>query len=130
MHDVAAWSFISPVPFNMYIKKHDAHITYWNGVAMTQTYARMIVGTLWLNIYYAETTKISAFREYNKIYRAGVFNTRSWDYIIDEKSSDNMVNMFIKFINKKDASFFLKLIEKYSPQETLEWFLPSKEYVC
>jgi len=130
VYDQAFWSLISPTPFNMYVESHDAHLTYWNGVAMTQTYARMITGTIWFNLYYDESSKLAAFNEYNNKYRSGAFKHRAWDNIVDTKEHNSMLTALTKYLVMKDTVFLINLRKQYTPQQALAWFLPSKEYVC
>jgi hypothetical protein len=130
MYDAAAWSLISPVPFNVYIARNDAHITYWNGVTMTQTYARMIAGTTWFNLYYDDSTKLAAFDEYNRLYRSGTFYTRKWDELLESKDHYSLLSSLTNYLVMRDKKFLNSLREKYTPQQALAWFLPSTEYIC
>ena len=127
MRSEAAWSYLDPRPVCLYDPKYDAHLVFWNGTAMTRSYALMIYGTTWCNIYYPESQKKSAWDEYQKIYRSGGFGTREWDSLLENKSYIDFHNSLASFIVKKDSKFFQKLKERYTAKEALAWFLPSKE---
>ena len=127
MRSEVAWSYLDPKPMCLYDPKYDAHLVFWNGIAMTKSYALMIYGTLWCNIYYPESQKIAAWDEYQKIYRSGGFGTRDWDSLLERKSHLDFVNTLVNFIAIKDTNFFKKLKENYTAKEALSWFMPSKE---
>lgn len=127
MRSEAAWSYLDPRPVCLYDPKYDAHLAFWNGVAMTRSYALMIYGTAWCNIYYPESQKKAAWDEYQTIYRSGGFGTRAWDSLLENKSHIDFHNSLTSFIVKKDSKFFQKLKERYTAKEALAWFLPSKE---
>lgn len=129
MRSETAWSILSPVPHNFYFEDTDSHITFWNGVAMTQTYARLIVAQIWMNMFFTESVKEQAWLEFNRIYRSNGFKTKDWDKIIENCNFDDFPNKLIKFLTKSNKNFLRDLREKYSPQEALSWFLPSKENV-
>lgn len=127
MRSESSWSFISPVPFNLYVPECDGHLTYWNGIAMTRTYALMIYGLVWMSIYPTESQKKEAWKEYIRIYKSNGFLTQAWDNILISTSYQTFHNHLIRYINSKDQDFFVKLKNKYTPNEALLWFLPSKE---
>lgn len=127
MRSEAAWSYISPIPIQIYDKKFDAHLVFWNGVAMTRTYALLIYSQLWLNIYPTLSLKKAAYEEYDKIYRAGGFHTRDWDSLLGMIFDYNLQTHLIRFLNNKDSKFLTKLTEQYSSKDALNWFVPSKE---
>lgn len=127
MRSEAAWSYLDPKPLCVYDPKHDAHLVFWNGIVMTRSYALMIYGTAWCSIYYPESQKIAAWKEYQRIYRSGGFDHRSWDGLLERKSYHDFTNSLINFMVMKDKTFFIKLKEKYTAKEALSWFMPSKE---
>lgn len=127
MRSEAAWSYLDPKPICIYDPKYDAHLVYWNGVGMTRSYALMIYSSVWMQLYFPDSAKKVAWEEFNKIYRSGAFSTRAWDHTIDSKDWSNFHNLLIKFISKKDPNFFTQLKAKYSPDQAISWFLPSKE---
>lgn len=126
MRSEVAWSYLDPKPMCLYDPKYDAHLVFWNGVAMTRSYALMIYGTLWCNIYYPESQKIAVWEEYQRIYRSGGFGTRDWDTLLEGKSHLEMTPTLTRYI-AKNTKFFTILKEKYTAKESLAWFMPSKE---
>ncbi len=129
MRSEAAWSYLDARPVHLYDPKFDAHLTYWNGVAMTKTYALIIYSLVWLKTNPTITMKKFAWEEYNRIYRSGGFNTREWDSILNNIYNYNFHNHLIQFILKKDSKFFNRLSEQYTAKQALEWFYPSKELI-
>jgi len=129
MRSELAWSLIDPKPVFLYDPKYDAHITIWNGVAMTRTYALMIYSVFWCNIYPSPSQKKAAWDEYIRIYRSGGFKTRDWDNIINDIQPEQLHNRLSAMMVIKDPMFLMRLKNKYSAKDALSWFLPSKEIV-
>lgn len=129
MRSEAAWSYLDPKPICLYDPKYDAHLAYWNGIAMTRTYALMIYSTTWLQIYPTDTQRQAAFDEYNRIYRMGGFGTRAWDTQIGNRSYHGFYNYLASLICKKDSKFLTNLKEQYHAKQALGWFMPGKELV-
>lgn len=127
MRSEVAWSYLDPKPMCLYDPKYDAHLVFWNGIAMTRSYALMIYGTIWCNIYYPDSQKFAAWEDYQRIYRSGGFGTRAWDTLLDKKFHTEMIPTLTRYIAKGDATFFAKLKEKYTAKEAMTWFMPSKE---
>ena len=80
-------------------------------------------------MFFTESVKEQAWLEFNRIYRSNGFKTKDWDKIIENCNFDDFPNKLIKFLTKSNKNFLRDLREKYSPQEALSWFLPSKENV-
>lgn len=127
MRSEAAWSYLDPRPICVYDPKFDAHLVYWNGVAMTRSYALMIYSINWMNFYPPESQKFAAWKEYNKIYRSGGFLTRTWDHVVDTYDHITFQPILANYLNKKDPKFLYNLKSKFTAQEAFNWFLPSKE---
>lgn len=128
MRTELAWSLIDQKPVFLYDPEYDAHLVFWNGVAMTRSYALLIYSKVWCEIYPSPSQKHAAWNEYLKIYRSGGFKTKTWDVIV-RYDHDVMTNRFISFLTKNDPKFLIKLKEKYTAKEALSWFLPSRELV-
>lgn len=127
MRSEAAWSYLDPRPICLYDPKYNAHLVYWNGVALTRTYALIIIETVWMNIYPTDHQRQVAWNEYQRIYRSGGFQTRSWDKIIDNQDYYQFYRKFIQYICAKNTKFFSNLKEQYDAKTALSWFLPGKE---
>lgn len=129
MRTELAWSLIDQKPVFLYDPEYDAHLVFWNGVAMTRSYALLIYSKVWCEIYPSPSQKSTAWREYIQVYRSGAFKTKAWDNLILNYHPDVMINQFISFLVMNDPKFLIKLKEKYTAKEALSWFLPSRELV-
>lgn len=129
MRSDAAWSLLDPRPHFIYYPKYDAHIVYWNGIAMTKAYALMIYSSYWLKSYSTRSQKLAAAREYKKIYLAGGFGHQNWDQIIEEKLPYGMVNYLVKEICRNSPKFLIDLVDRYTAAEALNWFMTHREHI-
>lgn len=129
MRSEVAWTYIDPKPVFLYDPKYNIHLAFWNGISMTRSYALMIYGEIWCNMYSTESQKIAAFEEYNRAYRAGAFGTRAWDNVVQDQGYTGMHKHLMHLLTKKNPKFLVDLKSKYSPQEALNWFLLSRAII-
>lgn len=127
MRSEAAWSHLDPKPICLYDPRYDAHLTYWNGVATTRSIALLIYAQIWTKMFPSESQRLAAFEDFLRIYRAGGFGTRAWDKQVNSRTAYSFHTYVCGLINAKDPNFLSRLEEKYTPQEALAWFMPSKE---
>lgn len=126
----ATWSFLDPKPLQVYYPKYGAHLTFWNGVATTRTYALMIFSSIWLNNFPTHSQKDAAWDEFVQLYKMGCFGTRSWDgLLLNHIDPSNFPNVLSRMINKNSQNpmFLSSLKETHDAKTALTWFMPSKE---
>ena len=127
MRSESAWSFLDSRPICIYDEKYHAHLAFWNGVGMTRTYAIIIYGMTWLNLFPSLSQREEAFAEYNRIYRSNGFGTRDWDSQLRDMNSYTFPNYLMKLICRNDISFLQELSKKYDQKTALSWFMPMNE---
>lgn len=116
-----AWSIIGNKPVSVYIPKYDAHLVYWYGVAMTRSYALLLISTCWMKMYHSSSVKEAAWNDYNRVYRLGAFGHHDWDKTITTTSYHEFPGFLMKMLNRKSNGNIKNLIENYSAQEATLW---------
>lgn len=128
MHSEAAWSHIAPTPVFVYDPEYDAYLCFWNGVAMTRTYALIIYSWHWLNIMPSYSQREVAMDEFSRLYRAGAFRTREWDEVVDRENWISYHTLLSKLIDT-DNTFFPTLVKQYNAKQMLEYFKYNRETI-
>lgn len=128
MRSEVSWSYLSPRPMFFKNEEYDAHICFWNGIAMTRSYALIITGLVWNNIYPSQSMRTVAWDEFVKVYSLGVFEDYKWDnYVSTFKPSHH--NYLMQLIGKNNPKILTDLAANYSPQTAFSWFLSDKEFI-
>jgi hypothetical protein len=123
MRTEQSWSYISNLPVVIRDSKTNIDICFWNGIALTRNYGRMLVGSIWCDIYYTQSVKDAAWNEFSKAYFANVFETNNkWNMTLENVDSSNYMNYIQRKICKGNTGFFPSLKEKYSAEEAISWF--------
>lgn len=126
LESAQAWSLIDKKPVSVYSTKYDAHLVYWNGIAMTRTYALLIISTEWMKMYHTASVKEAAWKEYNRLYRLGAFGHYDWDATISRVSFHSFIGYLTNQITKNDTMID-ELLLLYTPQDALMWLDPVSE---
>ena len=124
-----SWSMLDSRPVFARDERFDAHICFWNGIMMTRTYALIIVGSNWNNVFPTMSVKRAAWAEFVKLYGLGVFRDKDWDGYFDSARFDQHHLFLEKQINSENTQFLKSLKTKYSSKEALSWFMNSRELV-
>lgn len=133
MRSEISWSYISDRPVFVYDTHYDAHLCYWNGVAMTRAYALIIIGSAFFGIFPSASQRAAAWKDYLRVYKSGAFATREWDDIVHGNNYNfeyNFHQRLMNWITKSNSKFFVELRNKYTPQQALSWLKSSSELVA
>ena len=116
MRSELSWSVLDPKPVLLYIRNSDEYICYWNGIAMTHTMA-MNMALEPFGIFATPEMKTSMEQDYRRIYYAGGFDTRAWDFKVSESP-------IYPYVKRLMAEHIKKTIaEQQRPiAEVLGWF--------
>ena len=116
MRPEQSWSLLDPKPVLLYLSHVDEYIVYWNGIALTHTMA-LNLSLEHFGIYSTPEMKTAMENDYRKIYYAGGFNTRAWDW----KVSESPIYPYVKRLLKEHTE---KLIDEQNRDisEVLGWF--------
>lgn len=116
MRSEQSWSLLDPKPVLLYLSHIDEYIVYWNGIALTHTMA-LNLSLEHFGIYSTPEMKTAMENDYRKIYYAGGFNTRAWDW----KVSESPIYPYVKRLLKEHTE---KLIDDQNRDisEVLGWF--------
>jgi len=116
MRSEQSWSQLDPKPVLLYLSHVDEYIVYWNGIALTHTMA-LNLSLEHFGIYSTPEMKTAMENDYRKIYYAGGFNTRAWDW----KVSESPIYPYVKRLLKDHTE---KLIDEQNRDisEVLGWF--------
>jgi len=116
MRSEQSWSLLDPKPVLLYLSHVDEYIVYWNGIALTHTMA-LNLSLEHFGIYSTPEMKTAMENDYRKIYYAGGFNTRAWDW----KVSESPIYPYVKRLLKEHTE---KLIDEQNRDisEVLGWF--------
>jgi len=116
MRSEQSWSLLDPKPVLLYLGALDEYIVYWNGVAMTHIMA-MNMALEPFGIYATPEMKSVMEKDYRKIYYAGGFNTRAWDFKVSESP-------IYPYVKRLMIEHIKKTIEESSKgiSEVLGWF--------
>ena len=118
MRSEHTWSLLDPRPVLLYLDKSDEYIVYWNGVVMPHTMA-LCIAMENFGVWATPEMKTAMERDYERIYYANGFDTRSWD----GKVSDSPVFPYLKRIM---AEHVKKVIEGKEARDVIGWFDYSK----
>ena len=131
MYSEAAWSLIDNRPIFLYVESRDAHVCYWNGVAITRTYALLIYYTQWLNLYPTESMKMPAWCEFQRLERMNIFgNGQRWVEVMYYQTSANFHLTLTQLISGGNSnSFFDDMRQKHSASSAILWFHPDREII-
>ena len=114
--DEYTWSLVSPLPVIKYLPKHDDYIVYWNGVVMPHLTA-LNIAMRYFGIYPSPTIKHELEKNYNRLYYAGAFGDRQWDYFMNAEWSDTY-----KYLNNIMHLHLHETLKDKTPVEVLSWF--------
>ena len=116
MRSEQSWSLLDPKPVLLYLSHVDEYIVYWNGIALTHSMA-LNLSLEHFGIYPTPEMKTAMENDYRKIYYAGGFNTRAWDW----KVSESPIYPYVKRLLKDHTE---KLIDEQNRDisEVLGWF--------
>jgi hypothetical protein len=116
MRSELSWSVLDPKPVLLYIRNSDEYICYWNGIAMTHTMA-MNMALEPFGIFATPEMKTSMEQDYRRIYYAGGFDTRAWDFKVSESP-------IYPYVKRLMAEHIKKTIaeQKRPIAEVLGWF--------
>lgn len=120
MRSELSWSVLDPKPVLLYVKNSDEYICYWNGISMTHTMA-MNMALEPFGIFATPEMKTAMEKEYRRIYYAGDFDTRAWDFKVSESP-------IYPYVRRLMAEHIKKVIteQKRPIAEVLGWFDYSK----
>lgn len=115
-HEEYQWSLISPFPVLKYLPKHDEYIVYWNGIVMPHIIALNIAMNK-LGIFVSYHVYESMEATYNKLYYAGAFGDRQWDFYLGNE--DRRIITYLNSIMNEHAT---NVVKGNTPAEVLSWF--------
>lgn len=118
------WSTMVPHPLCYYDEHYDAHMVAWNGVVMTRSYAMLLVSSIWMHMYPANSQKEAVLSEFVRLLGCGAF-----EYTGSTGSHyDVMSHLKWKLINNdKNSNYITNMRVKYSAKEAFSWFMPERE---
>lgn len=120
------WSKLTPTPVCAYHVRSDAHLVYWNGVAMVRASALIITASVWGLSYPSPKMHASAYEEFKRACMLEAFGKVKWRST--ELSDARSYHMRLtKWINKENSRFLKDLESGYSLREALEWFHSENE---
>ena len=116
MRSEQSWSLLDPKPVLLFVEQSNEYICYWNGIVMTHTMA-LNIALEPFGIFATPEMKTAMEQDYRRIYYAGGFNTRAWDF----KVSESPVYPYVKRLM---AEHIKKVVveQKRDISEVLGWF--------
>lgn len=116
MRSEQSWSLLDPKPVLLYLNNLDEYIVYWNGIALTHAMA-LNAAVEYFGVYPTPEMKTALEKEYRKIYYAGGFGTRAWDF----KVSESPIYPYVKRLLKEHMDRTISE-PKRDISEVLGWF--------
>lgn len=125
-----SWSMITDTPVFVYVRQHDAHVCYWNGIPMTRKHAQRIICENWLKLYQAKHVYEEIYAEYSRLRSVSTLPFSSNEHY-DYTSVGAMLWLSItnQTTHAPDFDLMEPLVKKYSSQTALQWLLQDAELV-
>jgi len=114
-----AWSLLDPRPVQRYLPELDEYIVYWNGFVMTHAQA-LCMTMAKFGTFPTPEMKIAMKAQYERIYYAGGFGTRSWDAIVEGWSHYD--SSTYNYLNRAMTDHVTKCLDEHKPSVVLSWF--------
>ena len=116
MRSEQSWSLLDPKPVLLFVEQSNEYICYWNGIAMTHTMA-LNMSLEPFGIFATPEMKTAMEQDYRRVYYANGFDTRAWDYKVNESP-------VYPYVKRLMAEHIKKVVveQKRDISEVLGWF--------
>lgn len=125
MHSEAMWSNLDDRPVFVFDPAYNAHLCYWSGIAMTRSFAAIIIGQEFWGILPTRSVVEAAWQEHARLCLAGAYGDVKWhDALYNNKL--NFHRYLQRCIKSRDENLFERLTRRYTPEEALLWLLSER----